>query len=95
MQPHEHLAGIYGKTARSHLPHFLLDHGAFLRRNGDTQHNVPLSYRHTSTFLSVCSITVWDYPNKQKCEAQQRGIFGSVATLPMLAMVSLFLPLLR
>ena len=37
-------------------------------------------------------IRVWDYPNKQ-CTG--RGIFGSVATLPMLAAVSPFLLLLR
>ena len=47
------------------------------------------------TVLSVRFIRVWDYPNKHKCEAQQRGIFGCVATLPMLATVSPFLPLLR
>ena len=33
-------------------------------------------------------IRVWDYPNK-RCTG--RGIFGSVATLPMLATISLFL----
>ena len=37
-------------------------------------------------------IRVWDYPSKQ-CPG--RGFFGSVATLPMLATVSLFLLLLR
>ena len=34
------------------------------------------------------SIRVWDYPSKQCTDS---GIFGSVATLPMLAAISLFL----
>ena len=68
------------------LGHFLLDQGPFFRRHRDAQHNVSCSVCHSFTVLSEQGFGA--FPNKQPATARRdRGgpVFGSVATLPMLA----------
>ena len=82
----EHFPGIGGKVFRVELGHFLLDQGPFFRRHRDAQHNVSCSVCHSFTVLSEQGFGA--FPNKQPATARRdRGgpVFGSVATLPMLA----------
>ena len=82
----EHFPGIGGKVLRMELGHFLLDQGPFFRRHRDAQHNVSCSVCHSFTVLSEQGFGA--FPNKQPATARRdRGgpVFGSVATLPMLA----------
>ena len=82
----EHFPGIGGKVLRVELGHFLLDQGPFFRRHRDAQHNVSCSVCHSFTVLSEQGFGA--FPNKQPATARRdRGgpVFGSVATLPMLA----------
>lgn len=82
----EHFPGIGGKVFRVELGHFLLDQGPFFLRHRDAQHNVSCSVCHSFTVLSEQGFGA--FPNKQPATARRdRGgpVFGSVATLPMLA----------
>ena len=82
----QHFPGIGGKVFRMELGHFLLDQGPFFRRHRDAQHKVSCSVCHSFTVLSEQGFG--DFPNKQPATARRdRGgpVFGSVATLPMLA----------
>ena len=83
---YEHFPGIGGKVLRVELGHFLLDQGPFFRRHRDAQHKVSCSVCHSFTVLSEQGFGA--FPNKQPATARRdRGgpVFGSVATLPMLA----------
>ena len=50
---YEHFPRINGKTARSHLLHFTLDHCPFLGSHRNAQHNIPRSVCHLFTVLSA------------------------------------------
>ena len=93
----KHFTGIDGEAARPHLLHFLLNQCPFLCGDRDTQHMLLVRFAIRSPSFPF-PIRVWDYPNKQtrRHPAGRAGaLFGSVATLPMLATASLFSLLLR
>ena len=80
------ISRIGGKVLRVELGHFLLDQGPFCRRHRDAQHKVSCSVCHVLTVLSEQGFGA--FPNKRPATARRdRGgpVFGSVATLPMLA----------
>ena len=82
----QHFPGIGGKVLCVELGHFLLDQGPFFRRHRDTQHKVSCSVCHVFTILSEQGFGA--FPNKQPATARRdrvRPVFGSVATLPMIA----------
>ena len=71
---------LYGKAGRN------CGRAARLQRHRDAQHNVSCSVCHSFTVLSEQGFGA--FPNKQPATARRdRGgpVFGSVATLPMLA----------